>query len=155
MVSSLCDGNRSYSLDPGKYDRTVPHVRCHSPVGPSSATTDRIWSNVGSAAPCEVCGKASGPSGWCLRRVVLYAKCELASTVGLGSNESSTANCVKYADAGGDSVRGGGGKVAERMLVVWRVLANADVLEEAKAGLWMNTGSRTGDRLRSNPMVVY
>ena len=34
------------------------------------------------------------------------------------------------------------------------MLANADVLDEAKAGLGMKVGSRTGDRLRSKPIVV-
>ena len=60
---------------------------------------------------------------------------------------------MKYADAGGDSVRGGG-RVAERILAVCR--PNEDELVDAVEydELGTSAGSLTGDRFLSMPILV-
>lgn len=76
----------------------------------------------------------------------------MASAVGRGSYVSSTENCVKYAEAGGEPERGGGGSVAERLFTVCRT--NADELDDAvvKDGPGITDKSLAGERLRSKPI---
>ena len=71
--------------------------------------TSRVHKLVASAltAAANTAGEASdAPSEWCRLRVVLYAKWDSASGVGRNLVFVSADRSGKYAEAGGDGVRG-------------------------------------------------